>query len=1021
MTKKIKKKNLSHLRRSILIAFLSLITLTLGVNAALAYVSEPPGDDGIPPASDNCPTVVNPEQRNTDFVPPAPDYKIMSIALMGNPPTDTINATPASFMRDDEDNGNYTATNMTLDCNPCMNATFPGITFFGGGGAFCGYSSQVPENLALNNEVFCGYDPTADEYYEFEFLTHNRWGTCIGDPTDCTNAGDFSSYNRFEYTEDALGNACDCASDGFCTADEWCDDQATPDPDCGVKVVPDDITDLVASDGEMTVSLTWSEPGDNLGPIYGYRVEYGTVASGTFGSTCVDSTCTDVTPGATISGLDNGTTYQFRVYALNDNGESENPSNVDTATSSHIRQWPNPTTPSNIEISSNANRHYYTKGIYTTDSTYIATWTDDNPSLSNDEQIYAQKLDITSGGTFGTGSWVSGGIEVSEAVGYDIPYSNIYDVVSDGAGGVIVVWSAGTAFNTASVYAQRIDSNGDRQWFVSTPCTHNVNCSNIVLSSAPSYMSLVDAIPDGSGGAFISWNDYYGTINVSRIDSSGNILWGPVAAPTFNAKAYGTMVSDDSGGVIVSLYGRLLATDPYSLFIYKIQGDGTIGTPLNPTDNWPDAGNPAIEVTDNTYACTRYHDLADGSGGLYLTCDYYNDVGRSIRAYHVDSDGFVDTGGNWNGTSGLFLSAGYTYNADLVSDGAGGLIYGFSNGSTGTTHIDSLSSTGTRPWGNGSPNLIYTGSDIDSINGLSADGSGGAYIAMSNFDGNMAIFQRVDNTGTTLYPYSGSNIGYIVGGETSDYLAYHGVYAGGSALVLWGKADPITSNYDIYGQYFKESTSPCATVGAGEFCGTQIISSSTLTFQDIPDTINFGTITAGSNQDLFNNDTPPHANEPTTDDLLSVYDDRDSGGFEVTIDTEGTFTDGTYTIPLTDLYIITSLEETPAGGDVNATGVTYKSGFTGTPDAVTVQNISAPVYVDVDTESLTDTATYTGLGASAQFGGSPLVLMDGVLSSAQGRNGEMTQYANFYLHLGATQADGNYSLVLTYTLTDSTT
>jgi len=226
---------------------------------------------------------------------------------------------------------------------------------------------------------------------------------------------------------------------------------------------------------------------------------------------------------------------------------------------------------------------------------------------------------------------------------------------------------------------------------------------------------------------------------------------------------------------------------------------------------------------------------------------------------------------------------------------------------------------------------------------------------------------------------------------------------------MWSK-DPGTGSTDIFGQYFKESTDPCQSLDPEDFCGTQSISSSTLTFQDIPDTFNFGTITAGSDQDLFNNETPPDPNEPGADDLLQVYDDRNSGGFTVTVDAEGSFRDGLKTIPLTNLYTVTSLEETPAGGDVNVGGITYKSGFAGD------QTVSAPLYVDVDSVDLTTVGTY-----STDFGSAPILLMNGTLGSGSGRVGAMTLFTNYYLHIDAGQLDGNYALVLTYTLADATT
>lgn len=83
--------------------------------------------------------------------------------------------------------------------------------------------------------------------------------------------------------------------------------------------IPGTVTDLLgtqANSGE--IQLSWSAPGNYGSAITGYQVQYGTVASGAFASTYND----DATPGAIITGLTNGTQYQFRVVATNGNGTS---------------------------------------------------------------------------------------------------------------------------------------------------------------------------------------------------------------------------------------------------------------------------------------------------------------------------------------------------------------------------------------------------------------------------------------------------------------------------------------------------------------------------------------------------------------------------------------------------------------------------------------------------------------------------------------------------------------------------
>lgn len=94
--------------------------------------------------------------------------------------------------------------------------------------------------------------------------------------------------------------------------------------------VADAISDLNAfSSAGGEFQLSWSAPGNNGGAILRYEIQYGTVASGQFATTFVD----DATPGATITGLTNGTPYQFRVVTLNNYGYSA-ASNVFNATPS---------------------------------------------------------------------------------------------------------------------------------------------------------------------------------------------------------------------------------------------------------------------------------------------------------------------------------------------------------------------------------------------------------------------------------------------------------------------------------------------------------------------------------------------------------------------------------------------------------------------------------------------------------------------------------------------------------------
>jgi hypothetical protein len=230
----------------------------------------------------------------------------------------------------------------------------------------------------------------------------------------------------------------------------------------------------------------------------------------------------------------------------------------------------------------------------------------------------------------------------------------------------------------------------------------------------------------------------------------------------------------------------------------------------------------------------------------------------------------------------------------------------------------------------------------------------------------------------------------------------------------------------LYAQYITDpSAGLCMDPNDRQFCATQTILPYTLTFTDIPDSFNFGQIQTGATNHICNNgpnatnslyqcssSQSPIAN---TDDLLKIYDNRNSGGFVVTLSTGiNSFTDGQNSIPLSNLYMLTTLPQIPEQG-INEDGITY--------NATGSRNIYAPAYVnefEPDSLDISNSETYTSRTSVTQFGSNPLVLMDGSLDADLGREGYFSQYVNFYLKVDATQAPGNYALILTYDLTDST-
>ena len=86
-----------------------------------------------------------------------------------------------------------------------------------------------------------------------------------------------------------------------------------------IATAPGAPTGLAATAGDTQVALAWTAPADDGGSMLtGYDVQYRTSPAGTW----MDATHTGTDPSATVSGLTNGTTYDFQVRAVNAIGNS---------------------------------------------------------------------------------------------------------------------------------------------------------------------------------------------------------------------------------------------------------------------------------------------------------------------------------------------------------------------------------------------------------------------------------------------------------------------------------------------------------------------------------------------------------------------------------------------------------------------------------------------------------------------------------------------------------------------------
>ncbi len=94
---------------------------------------------------------------------------------------------------------------------------------------------------------------------------------------------------------------------------------------------------------------------------------------------------------------------------------------------------------------------------------------------------------------------------------------------ADGAGGAIVAWSD-DRFGDEAVFARRVKSDGTVAW----------KENGVRLADTAGDQTHPVVVPDGEGGAFVVWEDDRNAdtdIYAQRINSGGNLLWGPGGVP----------------------------------------------------------------------------------------------------------------------------------------------------------------------------------------------------------------------------------------------------------------------------------------------------------------------------------------------------------------------------------------------------------------------------------------------------------------------------------------------------------
>jgi hypothetical protein len=269
--------------------------------------------------------------------------------------------------------------------------------------------------------------------------------------------------------------------------------------------------------------------------------------------------------------------------------------------------------------------------------------------------------------------WGSTGIIVSSG---PMPKENP-KIINDGTG-VIITWQDYSSTGNYDIYAQRLDINyGIIGW----------NPNGIPVSQTTGDQLDPQIVPDGSGGAIITWTDWRNgnpDIYAQWISSGGAQMWGSVTVTgsgDLNGIPICKEVNEQSKPFIMNdlqagaTKGAIIAWEDKR---QDLNGDiYAEKVPLDVTSGWT-GGGKAMATGNQIQKCPRL--VSDNNGGGIITWIEKDSIitdGYKIFASKRNQDGDPV----WSYYPGVLVYKGTEVkDHQIVSDGSGGVIIAWQSG-----------------------------------------------------------------------------------------------------------------------------------------------------------------------------------------------------------------------------------------------------------------------------------------------------------------------------------------------------
>jgi hypothetical protein len=366
----------------------------------------------------------------------------------------------------------------------------------------------------------------------------------------------------------------------------------------------------------------------------------------------------------------------------------------------------------------------------------------------------------------GIARWMPNGIVICTADKSMFP-----KLTSDGVGGAIITWFDNRTteiLNSSYVCAQRVNGNGDTLW----------EANGVVLSNSASSWSYPVITGYGSNGAIVAWDGMSGEIYAQKIDTSGIVQWpagGVLLAPRGGDLQ---IIGDNSGGAIVAF---TTYNPEFILHIFAQRVDSTGAVKWSPNGY-------AICVTPEWQF--KPDQVFDGNGSTIIAWqDRRFSPYQNIYAQKVDTGG-VSRWAEYGNKISIDQGVGPTR---IASDGTGGafLVWVGGGGVCDNVVVQHIDGNGVLQW----PNEIQI-SFIGNVSQerICSDGAGGVYIIWTSYVTSYIRAQHIAPNGILSFPVGGKTVS-ISGGGVPVLVADER----GGAIIAWEDCRSPSSK-DIYAQ-----------------------------------------------------------------------------------------------------------------------------------------------------------------------------------------------------------------------------